>query len=353
MSGSPHGGSGRPDDRARSSRMLQLGSLLQPEGAGSALVPLVVLATGAVLVPVLLVVLLAVVVPAPGSWLLGLVLGVVVDLLVAALLLGFVTHRATSRGLRDHRRLLRTIEARTARQGAALRRQEAALRRQADTRSALETAVTSLGNRLQATQNLFAMVTPQGPVPSMVGYVASPDVLLVLVQKFLALRPSLTIECGSGTSTLFLALAAQQHGVTGRIVSLEHQAAYAESTRALLAEHGVDHLVDVRHAPLTPVTLPDHEGSWYDPAALEDLHDVGLAFVDGPPGTGGPQARYPMVPLLVDRLASTCVIVLDDANRKDERGVTERWTTQLDGFSHRFLPLTRGAGLFERGVQGG
>ena len=198
---------------------------------------------------------------------------------------------ATSGQLRDQRRALEKVETRTS-------RQDATLRRQPEVRSTVETAVNRLGNRLQATQNLFALVAPRGPVPSMVGYVASPDVLLVLVQKFLTLRPSLTIECGSGTSTLFLALAAQQHGVPGRIVSLENNREYAEGTRALLAEHGVGHLAEVRYAPLTPTTLPDHEGSWYDPAALEDLHDIGLAFVDGPPGSGGPQARYPMVPLL-------------------------------------------------------
>ena len=193
-------------------------------------------------------------------------------------------------------------------------------------------------------------MAPHGPVPPLVGYVASPDVLLVLVSKLLTLRPAVTLECGSGTSTLFLALAAQQHGLTGRIVSLESSAEFAAGTRALLAEHGVAHLAEVRHAPLAPTGLPGHDLPWYDRAALEDLHDIGLAFVDGPPGTIGPQARYPLVPLLADRLAERCAIVLDDANRREEQGVLERWMTQLPGFAYRFLPLTRGAGLFERGA---
>lgn len=113
----------------------------------------------------------------------------------------------------------------------------------------------------------------------MVGYVAAPDVLVVLVHKFLSLRPSMAIECGSGTSTLFLAVAAQQYGVDCRLVSLEHDLAYAEATRTLVADHGVGHLVDIRHAPLTTTPLTDHSGPWYDPAAFEDLHDIGLATV--------------------------------------------------------------------------
>lgn len=337
-----HDAAPRRSAPAPDSRAATLGRLLRPGRRRSGAGTVVALALVAVLVPVLLVVLFRAVDPSRGSWLLGLVLGLVVDVLVGVLLLGLVTYRATTGQLRDQRRALAKVETRTS-------QQDATLRRQPEVRSTVQTAVDRLGNRLQATQNLFALVTPRGAVPSMVGYVASPDVLLVLVQKFLTLRPSLTIECGSGTSTLFLALAAQQHGVPGRIVSLENNLEYAEGTRALLAEHGVGHLAEVRYAPLTPTVLPDHDGSWYDPAALEDLHDIGLAFVDGPPGNGGPQARYPMVPLLAARFAPACAIVMDDANRRDERGVSERWLTQLDGFRYRFLPLTRGAGLFERG----
>ena len=341
MSLDTHAAAPRRPARALYSRAATLARLLRPGRPRSGPGTLVVLALVAVLVPVLLVVVFRAADPSRGSWLLGLVLGLVVDVLIGVLLLGLVTYRTTSRQLRDQRRALQKVETRTS-------RQDATLRRQPEVRSTVETAVDRLGNRLQATQNLFALVAPRGAVPSMVGYVASPDVLLVLVQKFLTLRPSLTIECGSGTSTLFLALAAQQHGVPGRIVSLENNLEYAEGTRALLAEHGVGHLAEVRYAPLIPTTLPDHEGSWYDPAGLENLHDIGLAFVDGPPGSGGPQAHYPMVPLLASRLAPTCAIVMDDANRRDERGVTERWLTQLDGFRYTFLPLTRGAGLFER-----
>ena len=98
------------------------------------------------------------------------------DVLVGVLLLGLVTYRATTGQLRDQRRALEKVETRTS-------RQDATLRRQPEVRSTVETAVNRLGNRLQATQNLFALVAPRGPVPSMVGYVASPDVLLVLVQN--------------------------------------------------------------------------------------------------------------------------------------------------------------------------
>jgi predicted O-methyltransferase YrrM len=271
--------------------------------------------------------------------------------------MGVVTHKLTSRRQSILARSLEKLATRTAdletayqtsrdEQSETLARQTAAI---AAMPTAVRAAATDVGNRLQATHNLFALVPPRGPVPQMVGFVAAPDVLLVLVQRFLSLRPSLAIECGSGTSTLFVALAAQQYGIDCRLVSLDHELDYVEGTRALLADHGVSHLVDVRHAPLTPTWLADHSGPWYDPAAYADLHDIGLAFVDGPPGDVGPQARYPMVPLLADRLADRCTILLDDMRRAEEGAVGKRWMAQLKGFRYSYLPLTRGLGVFARG----
>lgn len=332
----------------------------------SGLIILAVLAFGAILLPVILLTAFNSIGGTSESAVLGLTLGLIVDLLAMVLLLGVVTHKLTSRRLARLTQSLRELGTQTSSLEASLGEQSETLKRQSDATAAARagvetavkevgnrlqvTAVKEVGNRLQATQNLFALIPPRGPVPPMVGYVAAPDVLLVLVQKFLSLRPSLAIECGSGTSTLFLALAAQQYGINCRLVSLEHDLAYAEATRALLADHGVGHLVDVRHAALTPTSLTNHSGPWYNPAAFQDLHNIGLAFVDGPPGDVGPQARYPMVPLLADRLAHSCAIVLDDVNRSDERGVAERWMSQLEGFSYQYLPLLRGAGIFTRAL---
>jgi hypothetical protein len=356
----PNGTSARrlaaPRSRVASRLKSVVSTIAELLGAGNrrrGLVTLAVLACGAVLLPLFLLIVFTFANGSSGSAVLGLMLGLIVDLLAVALLLGVVTHRMTSRRQSALTRSLRELVARTSNLEVSLGEQSETLKRQtiatAATRAAVGTAVTDIGNRLQATQNLFALVSPRGPVPQMVGYVAAPDVLVVLVHKFLSLRPSLAIECGSGTSTLFLALAAQQYGINCRLVSLEHDLAYADATRALVADHGVSHLVDIRHAPLTTTPLTDHSGPWYDPAAFQDLHNIGLAFVDGPPGDVGPQARYPMVPLLADRLGDPCAILLDDMRRSEERTVAERWMAQLEGFSYRYLPLTRGAGIFTRG----
>jgi protein-L-isoaspartate O-methyltransferase len=204
-------------------------------------------------------------------------------------------------------------------------------------------------HQTQALTNLFRLVEPLGVIPPMGGWAASPDVIAVLVDDLLTHRPGLVVECGSGVSTLWLALVAQTYELPTRIVSLDHDAHLAELTRQSLVQHAVDHLVEVRAAPLAPTELPGHKTNWYETSAIADLHDVGLLFVDGPPDAIGPLARFPAVPLLRDRLAARATVVLDDVVAPSEKEVAMRWQVLLADFQMDSLQLQKGAVRFRRG----
>ena len=180
--------------------------------------------------------------------------------------------------------------------------------------------------QVQATINLFAMVDVTAPVPPMRGWAVSPDALTILVQEFLDTRPRLVVECGSGVSTLWLALVAKKIGLDTRIVALEHDPLFAAKTNRLLEQHGVGDMASARIAPLVEVTAGESTQLWYEPSALTDLDDIGLVFVDGPPAATGPLARYPALPLLWDKLSPGASIVLDDTIRQDELDIIAQWT---------------------------
>ncbi|QRN79239.1 MAG: class I SAM-dependent methyltransferase, partial [Nocardiopsis sp. BM-2018] len=80
---------------------------------------------------------------------------------------------------------------------------------------------------------------------------------------------------------------------------------------------------------------------------LGDLKRIGLLFVDGPPQATGAQARYPAVPALLSHCTDDAVIVLDDADRPDERALGDRWIAE-----HRLHrteePAEKGAHVFTR-----
>lgn len=124
------------------------------------------------------------------------------------------------------------------------------------------------------------------------------------------------LECGSGLSTLLLAVVAERREVA--FVSLEHDPTWYAHLIRTLARLRLD-TARVELAPLVHHT--DHD--WYH---LPDNLPTGFGLVicDGPPGDtyGG---RYGLLPAMADRLAPGCVILMDDAARPGERGVLERW----------------------------
>ena len=213
---------------------------------------------------------------------------------------------------------------------------------------ALQAQLATQLHQQQAMLNLFALVPVRDVVPTMGGWAASADVVTLLVGELLRLRPRLVVECGSGVSTLWTALAIEHHGLDCRVVSLDHDPYFAEQTRRSLRAHGVEQHVEVRDSQLVPTELDGHPTAWYDQAALAGLDDIGLLFVDGPPDATGPLVRYPAVPLLRSRLAPTATIVLDDLIRPGEKEVVARWRLQLGDFEVQQLPLQKGAAVFRR-----
>jgi Methyltransferase domain len=120
------------------------------------------------------------------------------------------------------------------------------------------------------------------------------------------------LECGSGLTTLLLALAAPRAAW-----SLEHMKEWQRHVQTRLWLAGTE--ANVLLAPLTSYGL----FQWYEvPAALpREFHSV---VCDGPPGAT-PGGRYGLLPLLGDRLSKGTVILLDDAQRLDEQRVLQRW----------------------------
>ncbi len=202
--------------------------------------------------------------------------------------------------------------------------------------------------QLEALQNLSAVLPVGDVLPATRGWAASPDLLLVLVDLVMTGRPSLVVECGSGASTLWIALAMRRFGIDGRIVALDHDPVFGGKTRDLLARHDVREFAEVRDAPLESFRLDGETYSWYARRAWEDLTGIDLLFVDGPPATTGHQARYPALPLLRGSLSPAATAVLDDLVVPDMQKALRRWLDAYPDFSSEILPLEKQAAVLRR-----
>lgn len=178
--------------------------------------------------------------------------------------------------------------------------------------------------------NLYRLVTVDEEMPLPGGWAVGPPTLLSLVREVLA-RPEhpTIVECGSGTSTVWIALALRQRG-GGRVIALEHTKRYVAQTRGDLDRAGLAAWAEVRLAPIEEQPVDGERHPWYAARAWQDLTDIDVLVVDGPPGSIAPQARFPALPLLGPALRDGATVLLDDVSRPNEAEVAKRWRA-LDG----------------------
>lgn len=195
-----------------------------------------------------------------------------------------------------------------------------------------------------ATRPLFGLIPP-----SLGGWAIDPHFANVLVRTLVEARPRTVVECGSGSSTVLSAAFMREQG-EGRVFSLDHEPDFAEKTRQMLRDRGLDGWATVIAAPLEE--HPSGEGPmlWYGTefdGALPESID--LLVVDGPPRHIGPESRHPAVPLLLTRLSADATVLMDDGNRPDEVRIARRWAAELRG-TLEYVPGGKGAWLIRRGA---
>jgi predicted O-methyltransferase YrrM len=202
--------------------------------------------------------------------------------------------------------------------------------------------------KVAAQLDLRRLIEPRAPLPPLGGWALDPETMHEVARLLWQLRPEVVVECGSGSSTVWIGYLVERLGL-GRVVSLEHDERFLRSTRAEAAAHGLQERVEIRHAPLQPWTDPGgRPRPWYDLAAIDDLKGIGLLLVDGPPQSVGRHARYPAGPLLIPRCAADAVIVLDDTDRADERTVGRRWLDEWPDLERHPTNRTGPADYFRR-----
>ena len=147
-----------------------------------------------------------------------------------------------------------------------------------------------------------------------------PEFLQSCIEHALAAKAPI-LECGSGLTTMILGVVAQHTGNT--MWTLEHMPEWGYRVQCYLDE------LDITSVRLNVAPLAHYvECDWYAPPLEEMSEQFGLVVCDGPPsaGRGG---RYGLVPVMRPKLKPGCVILLDDAERKDEQDIILRWSEEL------------------------
>ena len=199
-----------------------------------------------------------------------------------------------------------------------------------------KTELAHVYHQFEAVEQLLPLLKLSAPLPPSRGWAASPDFLLTLAHVTKKLRPRLSVELGSGISTLVLAKSGAK-----RIVSLDHSVEFGTQTREMLLSHGVRG-VDIRIHELETYS---RGYKWYARSTFKGIAKIDLLVIDGPPSSTNPDARYPALEHLVPLLSPKATVILDDVYRDEERKLADAIAKALPSHVMTILSHEKGTAV--------
>jgi hypothetical protein len=179
-------------------------------------------------------------------------------------------------------------------------------------------------------------------------WAAEADFAGMIVRELETTRPALVVECGSGSTTLIIASRLRRLG-SGRLISLEHEGAYAELTRRALEEAGLSDIASVVEAPLREQRFGDRVVEWYDRVVVDEAigGPIDVVVVDGPPQVR-PWARWPALEVFHGRLGPRFVALLDDGRTRETTKAVHAWVDEFPDLDLYWLDTVKGTWLVTR-----
>jgi len=209
-----------------------------------------------------------------------------------------------------------------------------------------KTSVENSMRQLEACIRLQHYLGDDTILPDMHKWPISPDFGVLLINLIEQNAYDGIIEFGSGTSSLIVAKALERAArrQDGRAVSLltfDHLDEYADKTRKLITQSGLQCYANVVLAPLESWQAKEDEPfSYYSCSEAIRNYRQGmgenssriLVIVDGPPSAIGKHARYPALPQVLAACSEQdgMDFLMDDYLREEEQEIVRRWMALLD-----------------------
>ena len=209
-----------------------------------------------------------------------------------------------------------------------------------------------LQDQVSETQGLVQLTRFDNPYPMPFGggWALTADAGAVLVREIALRRPRTVVELGSGVSTLLIGRMLKEAG-EGKLYSLDHDASWAERTRAHVRANGLEDHVVVLDAPLSRQRVDGEDYEWYQlPHEVRSLPGIDLLVVDGPPQSLSPSGipRYPALPAFGKQMSPDGLIYVDDAKRPQEQRMIEKWLKLDPGLQSWMVQTAPGTCLLYR-----
>lgn len=211
----------------------------------------------------------------------------------------------------------------------------------------LEKKLDNLFYQLESLIGLYNDLKFDKSLPRTRGWAGSPDFLINIARLTEERLPYTVLECSSGISTIVLAQRLMLNG-KGHVYSLDHDEIFAEKTKKELIRHGLDGWATVIYAPLVNYEINGSAYRWYSLSGVPNDMSVEMIVIDGPPMKLGEKTRYPALPLLYGILKKDGLIVMDDAERLDEKKIIDLWVDEFPDLICNKIVCEKGLAVIEK-----
>lgn len=129
------------------------------------------------------------------------------------------------------------------------------------------------------------------------------------------------LECGSGLSSLLLAVTAGRRG--HHVHTFEHDAQTQARLQGLVDRYRLRNIT-IHHTPIRSYGGFD----WYEVPRHKLSPQFHLVICDGPARHLTDSGRYGLFPMMREQLDPHCRVIMDDSNRSIDRHVIRRWRNE-------------------------
>ncbi|MEX0609950.1 MAG: class I SAM-dependent methyltransferase [Balneolaceae bacterium] len=199
----------------------------------------------------------------------------------------------------------------------------------------------------QALMSLHHFLNLRYPLPSMSHWAAFPELGITIIEYCRLIKPKFILEAGSGVSSIISCYCLEENG-GGKFLSLDHDKDYSQQTNEQIKNHKLSSIGSVVHSPLETYEIDSKLWKWYNLSGYTGENKIDLLIIDGPPEKTQTHARYPALPLLHKHLSKEAVIILDDAGRKSESEIIQKWLKLYPEFNLIYKPSKKGIAVLKR-----
>jgi predicted O-methyltransferase YrrM len=191
----------------------------------------------------------------------------------------------------------------------------------------VEWARSALARAVEQAATVDVNVTQ--PTPLTIGWTLAEDSLRVLVSLVCQLQPRHVVEFGAGLSTVVLERACARLPGPCRITSIDHDPKFKEVAKLASASAGRSDGVRFCMAPLVARSCFGQYVPLYffERSGMASRRQADLMLIDGPPAVLG--GREGVLYQAMGLARPGTVILLDDADRPEERNALDRWQSNL------------------------